>query len=177
MALGKCLDCGNMVSTTADTCPHCGWRVNFTVYTGKTIALRCSSCKGKGIDHDWRDDMNIRFGYHDCSSCKGTGRTRTAESKSLIDGSVYPPPSERMPEFIGYDRYEYFRLSLSGTQCPDCGSKLYHMRIDSHAGGNVSVYRCGRPKWDGSHNFNPCCQDIFSLLPDGSLVRDSSPES
>lgn len=44
MALGKCLECGHEMSTTAQSCPNCG----STLPPKKARLVNCDFCKGEG---------------------------------------------------------------------------------------------------------------------------------
>ena len=41
MAMIKCSECGNEVSTTADSCPHCGANVKKKEANNKILDLLC----------------------------------------------------------------------------------------------------------------------------------------
>ena len=41
MAMIKCSECGNEVSTTADSCPHCGAKVKKKEANNKILDLLC----------------------------------------------------------------------------------------------------------------------------------------
>jgi DnaJ-class molecular chaperone len=79
MALMECPDCKNQVSTSADTCPHCGNK-QFFAATGETKQIECFRCDGKGnySSGSWWNKKETR-----CSLCKGSGLIKQKEIVNL----------------------------------------------------------------------------------------------
>lgn len=136
MALGRCQDCRESMSDSAESCPHCGSTRRPTRTVAKKIVgnVVCDNCHGYGyyfiIHHTW---MNKPFSsYDDYEKVLYAHFAHLSDNKTEANSRVTVDELEAVKKFILEGNWHQLNNeihSIREEQCSSCnGTGTYYVR-------------------------------------------------